>query len=140
MVGDMLVSESDITEIIRSSLTIALIDKRIPDYKLIEDKENIVLSTENIFRDLVPEIFGVNLIVLEPDEIQNKADREGDFLYLRFTKLEFQNEGNAIVDLDNVWMKGRTSPYMYLSGGGLAIAYSKDSGIWNYTVLYSWIS
>jgi hypothetical protein len=127
-------------EIIRLSLTIALVDKRIPDYELIKDKENIVLSTENIVRDLVPEMFGVNLIVLEPDEIQLKADREGDFLYLRFTKLEFQNDRNAIVHLDNVWMKSKTSPYMYLSGGGLAIAYSKESGIWNFTVLYSWIS
>lgn len=133
-------NESDMIEIIRLSLTIALVDKRIPDYRLIKDKENIVLSTENIVRDLVPEIFGVNLIILEPDEIQLKADREGDFLYLRFTKLEFQNDRNAIVHLDNMWMKSKTSPYTYLSGGGLALAYSKESGIWNSTVLYSWIS
>jgi len=130
-------NESDMAEIIRLSLTIALVDKRIPDYRLIKDKENIVLSTENIVRDLVPEMFGVNLIILEPEEIQLKADREGDFLYLRFTKLEFQNDRNAIVHLDNVWMKSKTSPYI---GGGLAIAYSKESGIWNFTVLYSWIS
>lgn len=133
-------NESDMAEVIRLSLTLALVDKEIPDYRLIKDKENIVLSTENIREDLVPEIPGVNLIVLEPDEIQRKADREGNFLYLCFSKLEVQNERNAIVHLDNVWMKSSTSRHMYLSGGGLAIAYSKDSGSWKGTLLYAWIS
>ena len=133
-------NESDITEIIRLSLTIALVDKEIPDYDLIKDKENIVLCTENL-EGLVPEIDGVNLIMLDLDEIQTKADREGDFLYLRFTKLDMHFDGKgATVHLDNWWMSRRGSPYQYLSGGGLNISFIKESGTWNGRVQATWIS
>ena len=133
-------NESDVAEIIRLSLTIALVDKQIPDYPLIKDKENIVLCTDNIDRDLVPEIDGVKLIMLDMDEIQTKADREGDFLYLRFTKLEIHNERSAVVNLDNTWMKRKGSPHMYLSGGGINISFTKESGTWTGKILATWIS
>jgi len=129
-------SESDMSEIIRLSLTTALVDKRIPGYNLIKD--NIILSTENIREDLVPEIPGVNLVILEPDDIQLKADREGDLLYLRF-KLELQNDRNAIVRLENYWMMSETSTRLHLSGGELWFAYRKESGVWKCTLLGSTI-
>ena len=133
-------NESDIAEIIRLSLAIALMDKEIPDYALIKDKENIVLCTKNIDRDWVPKIDGVNLILLDLDEIQSKADLEGDFLYLRFTKFEIHDERSAVVNLDNMWMRRKGSPYMYLSGGGINISFIKESGTWIGKVLMRWIS
>jgi hypothetical protein len=136
----VLYNESDVAEIVRLSLIIALVDKEIPDYHLIKDKENIVLCSENINEFLVPEIDGVNLIVLDLDEIHSKADREGDLLYLRFTKLWIINDRHAIVNLDNMWMMRTGRPYMYLSGGGLSISFNKESGVWNGRVLSIWIS
>ena len=82
----------------------------------------------------------MNLILLDLDDIQSKADREGDFLYLRFTKLELHSERSAVVHLDNMWMSRRETPFKYLSGGGLSISFSKESGIWNSKVLSMWIS
>jgi len=130
-------SDSDVSELIRLSLTTALVDERIPGYRFIED--NIILSTENIREDLVPEIPGVDLVILEPDEIKLKADREGDLLYLHFI-FELQNERNAIVHLENNWMMSETSTLMHLSGGELYFAYINESGIWKCTLLLSAIS
>ncbi len=136
--ADLSPEERDEAELIRLTLERALVAKEIPDYELIRDKENIVLSTENIDLRLVPTIPGVNLILLTPEQIQRKADREGDFLYLRFRELNIQNPENAVVKLDNFWA-GRNSPHMYLSGG-FAIFYSKASGEWRGKVAYMWIS
>jgi hypothetical protein len=134
------VTDQDRAELIRLTLIRALVDKEIPDYELIKDKEHIVLSKENIAQELVSEIPGVNLIVLDPGEIKEKANREGDFLYLRFELLDFHNEEKAVVKLDNVWMKSSTSSRMYLSGGGFTIFYIKDLGIWKGEIVSSWIS
>lgn len=137
----VLYNESDIAEIIRLSLNIALVDKEIPDYHLIKDKENIILCTENLVEGLMPEMDIVNLVILDLDDIQSKADREGDFLYLRFTKLDMHTDGmGATVHLDNMWMSRRGSPYAYLSGGGLNISFIKESGIWNGKIQAIWIS
>jgi len=138
--ADLSPEERDEAELIRLTLERALVAKEIPDYKLIRDKGNIVLSTENIDLRLVPTIPGVNLILLTPEQIQRKADQEGDFLYLRFRELNIQSPENAVVKLDNFWAVGRNSPHMYLSGGGFAIFYSKASGEWRGEVAYMWIS
>lgn len=134
------VNDSDIDELFRLTLERALVDKEIPDYNLIKDKKNIVLSTENVRMDLVPEIPGVNLLVMEPDQIQRKANREGDFLYLRFSKFKLLTNKTAVVQLDNIWMKSKTSTVMYVSGGGFTIFYHKESGQWEDEVVSMWIS
>jgi len=134
------VNDSDIGELIRLTLERALVDREIPDDNLIKDKKNIVISKENIRADLVPEIPGVNFIVLNQDQIKQKANREGDFLYLRFSILRLHTNMTAVVQLDNVWMRSRTSTHMHLSGGGFTIFYSKDSGAWEGKIVSSWIS
>jgi len=115
-------TDGDKTEIIKLTLERAIVAKEIPDYHMIEDKENMVLSTENIDPDLVSKISGVNLTLLDPDKIQEKADREGDFLFLRFKHIQI-NGWRVIVSLDNIWAIGKNSQSRYLSGGGFTIKY-----------------
>ena len=77
-----------------------------------------MFPTENITPELVPNLPGINIILLTPDAIQEKADAEGDFTYLRFTSFEIQRDG-VLVNLDNIWAVGKDSMYAYLSGGGV---------------------
>jgi len=133
------ITEEDKAAIIRLTLERALIDKEIPDYDLIKDKENIVLSTENIDSNLVPKMQGINLILLASDGIQEKADREGDFLYLHFGPMEIKNS-EVIVSLSNIWAVSKDSPNIYLSGGGFRIEYQKIAGKWVGGVALVWIS
>ncbi len=133
------IADEDMAEIIKLALAHALVDKKIPDYHLIKDPANIVLCTENIDSSLVPKISGVNLMLLKADAIQEKADREGDFLYLCFKQLKFE-DSKVTVYLDNVWAKSKETKFMYISGGGLVIEYHKEFGSWIAKEVHSWIS
>lgn len=133
-------TDGDKTEIIKLTLERALVAKEIPDYHIIEDKENMVLSTENIDPNLVPKILGVNLTLLDPDKIQEKADREGDFLYLCFKQIQIKGS-RVIVSLDNIWAVSKNSQVAYLSGGGFTIRYYRDLfGTWVGEMIVRWIS
>lgn len=132
-------NESDIVEIIRLSLKIALVDKVVPYTNLFTENEEIILCTKNIVKDYVPEIDGVNLLILDLDEIQSKADKEGDLLYLSFTKLELHGDSDGIVHLDYMWMSKNGSLWP-LGGGGISIEFNKESGTWNGKVISIWMS
>ncbi len=133
------INERDLAEIIKLTLERAVVAKQIPDYKLIKDKDNIVLSLENINPRLVPKIPKVNLIPLQRSEIQERADRKGDFLYLRFSRLRMEGS-KVIVSLDNVWAMSKQTQFKYLSGGGFTIEYRKESGRWLSDMKREWIS
>ncbi len=73
---------------------------------------------------------GVNLTLLQPEEIQKKADEEGDFLYLRFLQLEVSNS-EAKVSLDSTWAVGKDSQEMHHAGYARCSAeYHRESGKW----------
>jgi hypothetical protein len=96
---------------------------------LLKDSKDVVLSLENIDASLVPELAGVNLIPLTPQEIQKKANQEGDFLHLSFGQLEVQ-ETTATVSLNNSWAVAEDSNTGYLSGGGCTLGFHKEAGQW----------
>jgi len=116
-------------DLIRKTMEIALIKQEMPDYEMIMDKEGIILSTENIDPKIIPTLPGVNLIMLSPDEIQEKANKEGDFLYLRFKKVEI-GIFKSSVSLDNVWIRSKDSDKVYLSGGGFTLSFYNVLGRW----------
>jgi len=110
------VTERDKAEIVRLSLQWALVDKNIPDYRLyFSEMENIILSAENIEASLLLQIPGVDLTLLQLEEIQKRADEEGDFLYLRFLQLEVSNS-KAKVSLDGTWAVGKDSQEVHHAG------------------------
>jgi hypothetical protein len=128
-------------ELIRLTLERALIAQEIPDYTLLTaDREEIVLSTENINAALVPELEGVNLVVLAPEEIQAQANEEGDFLYLKFEEITAVSPTEVRVALNNIWMRAEDSEMVYLSGGGFLIEYTKTADGWQGEITSSWIS
>ena len=113
------------------SLQWALADKKIPDYRLyFAQMENIILSVENIEDGVLPQMPGVNLTLLQTEEIQRKADEEGDFLYLRFLQLEVSNS-EAKVSLDSTWAVGKDSQEVHHAGYARCNAeYHRESGKW----------
>jgi hypothetical protein len=126
-------------EIIGLTLKYALIEQKIPGYNLIEDKKNIVLSRENIGTNWIPNLADINFILLSPKEIYEKANKEGDFLYLRFSELEI-GRLKTVVSLNNIWAVGKNSKWVYLSGGGFTIIYYNIFGHWIDKIESSWIS
>ena len=132
-------TDRDKAELIKLTLERAIVDKEIPDYESIKDKRNIVLSTENIRKELVPRIKGVKIIVLNADEILDKADREGHFSYFRFSRLNLQNPENAVVELWVMYTVSKDSvfrPMGGMGGGGFTLFYKNVSGRWEGEVAY----
>lgn len=133
------ITDKDITEVMRLTLERALVAQEIPDYDLIEDTANIVLSSENVNPSLLPQISGVTLTLLSPEQIQEKADRQGDFLYLRFKEITVE-DSKIIVSLESAWAVGKNSTTAYLSGGGFTVEYRRDGKEWVGEVTVTWIS
>lgn len=139
--GEMLLSEDDQRELIRLTLERALIEQEIPDYALLADQgDSIVLSTENINPELLPELEGLTLELLTPEEIQARANEEGDFVYVNFDRFESSAEDAATVSLSSRWAAGEDSDMIYLSGGGFTIEYTRVGDNWMGEITESWIS
>ncbi len=133
-------TREDQAEIVRLTLERALVDQEVPDYQLIKDKKNIVLSMANIDVSLIPTLPGINLIPLTREEIQAKANNEGDFLYLEFIEIEAESDAKATVSLGNTWAVAEDSETAYLSGGGFTIEYTKSADGWLSEVVAVWMS
>lgn len=128
--------------IIQKTLESALVHKQLPDYDLLlaRSKGKIVLSNENIDTSLISQLPGISLTVLSPNAIQESANRDGEFLYLRFKKVEIGNL-TATVSLDNTWINPTNKNAGYLSGGGFTLKFYNVLGNWVQSpVVQSWIS
>jgi hypothetical protein len=133
--------DAEMAELIQLTLERALVAREIPDYEtLTADRAEIVLSTENIDAAWVPELADVNLVVLTPQEIQAKANEEGDFLYMRFEEITAVSDTTARVSLSHIWMLAENSEMVHRGGGGFVIEYSRTADGWQGELTSSWIS
>lgn len=125
-------STSDRQELIEKVLEFAISEEGAPDLNYMSEKKNLVLSTKHLFAHERPEIEGLSFVFLTQDEIQEKANREGDFLYLEFQSMNI--EGNkAVISLENRWSVSEQSQENglgYLSGGGVELTFHKRKGDW----------
>ena len=125
-------TDQDRSELIRQTLERALIDNEmIAAGVLVKDNDSVVLSTENINASLVPNIPNRNLVLLRPEEIQKKADDQGDFMFLSFNRIEPRGSVISVV-LANTLAKGKDSEKTegYMSGGYFTVEYQQISGEW----------
>jgi len=135
-----LLSDEDQADLIRLTLERALVDKEVPDYQLLAEQGPFVLSTENVDPALVPELEDVDLTLMTPEEIQARANEEGDFLYLRFDEITAESADKATVSFSNAWAISEDSDVGYLSGGGFSIEYVRELGGWHGEITSVWIS
>jgi hypothetical protein len=130
------ITNADKTEIIRRTLESELLGQKphgvheITDFDLLmRAKGGVVLSSRHLKRKLVPHIPQAKLLVLSPQEIQAKANREGDFLYLIFSRFDV-DDLKVVVTLKKVWAKSKTSKEDYISGGSVTYEYRREKGKW----------
>ena len=127
----------DKAEIVRLTLERALLKKEIRDYRYIKDLNDIPLSTENVAGVPLPELDGIKLVPLKPEEIQERAEDDGNYVYfLEFS--EFRIEGPKVTVTISHYPKyakrlhpkyaGRPRPTAF--GGALIIEYRKRDGKW----------
>lgn len=89
------------SDIVYETLKISLIDEQIPDHNLLtHNNRNIILSTLLIDDVDVPSNIGsYKIVLMSPKEIEDKAEAEGDFRYLQFTRFDV-NSDNIMVEIN----------------------------------------
>lgn len=133
------IDDNDRKEIIRLILAGPDSIETIPDIRMQGDLQGLIVSTQYIDADWLPKIEGFKLLPMTKEEIQNKADKEGDFLYLSFG--EFKLEGETVkTSINNTWAVGKNSKNFYLSGGGKVYTAYKKDGKWMVEQTGYWIS
>lgn len=87
--------------IVYETLKIALVEEEIQTFSpLTHNATTVVLSTELIEDVDLPRLIGdYRVLPLSPEEIEAKAEAEGPFLYLQFTKLE-PNPENMLTSIE----------------------------------------
>ncbi len=113
--------------IVYETLKISLVDEQIPDHNLLTHKSsNIVLSTWLIEDVDVPRRIGSYRInLMSPDEIEKKAEAEGDFQYLEFTWFDV-NPRDIMVEINTVGV--------FDAGGGMAIQFRLTGTIYQWWI------
>jgi hypothetical protein len=81
----------------------------------------------------------VKLSFLSESQIQQKADRMGDFMHLSIPELRVKGLCVAI-EVANTWAVGKNSSMGYLSGGGRRYEFRKISGKWVKKEIAGWVS
>ena len=101
-------SDSDRAEIVKWMIEEAITKKKIPSDSTLTSDKIIVLSTANIESSWVPILPGYKLLLLTPAEVQQKANRQGDYMYWHFD--EIRARGSCVaVSISNVWADGTSS-------------------------------
>ncbi len=132
-------SQTDVQAIIGQGLSHAVVDEAIPDYAMLADQDELVLSTENLPEGWTPD-FPVAITLLTPEEIQAKADAEGDFLYLHVQELTAVSDTQATLSISSTWAIAQDSDMLYLSGGGFQMEFTQSGDQWQGEVVMEWIS
>lgn len=138
--GSLDLPDEDKVALIRLTLERALVAQEIPDYALLAEQDPIVLSTANTDPALIPQLEGVNLVLMTPEEIQAKANAVGDFPYLQFQGFTAVSDTAVEVSLGSSMAVAADSEMIYLIGGGFTIAYEKTADGWQGEVITEWIS
>ena len=131
------VSDADKAEVFRSMLT------RIaaPESGLLEQKQRetgVILSTKNIKPAWLQGFQGLSIQLWAPNQIQRKADNEGDFMFLSVPEMKVRRQCIAVT-MGITWAQGKNSKAVYMSGGGLVYEYRLESGKWVGKLVTGWV-
>jgi len=134
------ITESRANTILNLALNRALVERKIPDFGLLANPKKVVLADHNLPKGWTSNLSGIEIIVMSKAEIESLANKNGDFLFIHVSELEFPDENSASVRINSMWAKAMDSKVIYLSGGGFAVLYEKRGETWTETSSARWIS
>ena len=122
-------AEADRQELIRVAFEWALLNKNLPDYGLLPDPTNVLISLENLPVDDLPTLPGVTLTALTEVELQSKADDEGSLMRMSLDNLVIAGD-TAEIKVANWWIASSTETRGFLSGGFCDLKLRRTVGQW----------
>lgn len=145
---NLTLTDDDRREIIKDALNEAILKKKMSNLGFwdkqredkTKDKLDVYLLKQNVAPDLLPELPGVNLILLNADEMQERANSETSIVYLAFNK--FSAEGSTVIvslDIHLLQSKLPGAQRWMGWGAGHTYVYRKENGKWVGRIISSWI-
>jgi hypothetical protein len=109
------------TSIFSESLRIAFQDGMLPDHEWITYNGIVYVSSHNIEDILLPEFKGIKFVKATPQQLQKKADEEGNFMYVYFSKAQVLPM--PYVEAISLFRVQSGSDRGYLAGGLIGISF-----------------
>ena len=103
--------------------------KNLPDYGLLPDPTDVLISLDGLSADELPTLPGVILTALTGGELQKTADAEGSLLRLSLENVVIAGD-TAELRISNWWLRGSTETRQFLSGGPCELRLRKTDGQW----------
>jgi hypothetical protein len=126
-------TSADKAAIIKFMLEEAVTRKKIPSYPHLVSDRRVILSTKNIEASQTFDVPGFELLLLSASEIQARANRRGDLMYLEFNQIEIRGSCVA-VSLWNLWADGtstiETGPKVLMGEASMNYVFYKRAGTW----------
>jgi hypothetical protein len=96
---------------------------------LFDNQNNIILSVENLNSDWIPELDNFTIHPLTRAEIQERAEAEGQLMFLMFERIDFHEDGTAEIVVSSLWAapQGEDIP---LTGGSALLSFRQIDGEW----------
>jgi hypothetical protein len=139
------VPQSDKDALISDALTQAVFGKiRVPDYGVLLRSPTFVLLIQTACNSIVdsirvaslPESLRVCFLPMTASQIQETADANGDFPYLRITDINTAGDDATIV-VKTDWAASKRSPFHYLTGSGYTLIYHRRNGRWEFERVFT---
>jgi hypothetical protein len=144
---NLALTDDDRKAIIKDALEEAIIKKQMSNLGFwdkqredkTKDKLDVYLLNQNVTPELLPELPSVNLILLNMDQMLERANNETSIVYLTFSK--FSAEGSTvIVSLDIHLLQSAPDGRRLMGwGAGHTYVYRKENGRWSGRTISSWI-
>ncbi len=119
------------------------IDTSFPDGNMIAGASAVVIQDDGSAASRKLRLAGRRVDVLDTDAIRARADGEGDYLYLRFERVEIKGD-EATVRLALAWALSQATLSMGrppLNGGGAEVLFRRRGGSWEVDrILSEWRS
>lgn len=140
--GEELTS-ADKAAIVNLMLDEAVIQKKTPNRSSLVTNQKSILSTKNIDVDRISKPAGLELLLLSPAQIQDRANHQGDFMYLEFDKIEMRG-ACVSVSLFTLWADGTSTvwnpPTKNLGESAVYYVFNKRNGTWTGEFVTGWIA
>lgn len=108
------------------------IGSRFPDGHLLSHYGTIVILDDASAANRALSLPGRQVVVLRSEDIRRRADREGDFIYLRFERVDIGDE-EATLRLSLAWALSRAtqeSGRAPLNYGGAEVRFQREGDAW----------
>jgi hypothetical protein len=131
----------NITEVTKLAIANAIVNKDVEEYdQLIKNNSNIIIYDTLISYLTLPKIKGIKYDIMSITQMQQKAGKDSDFVYLYIHDL-YEDIGNVIViGIGTAWITPQGSKRVYLSGGYRKYKYTRANGKWKSELIARFVS